>query len=59
MASRSGGIGNLFAVGWTLSNPMSGPSGLRDPSLAAAVLDSVALTIESRHGVLDVRWGEL
>jgi acyl-homoserine-lactone acylase len=57
--SRSGGSGNLFASGWTMSDPMNGPAGLRDPRVAAAVLDSVAPVVESRHGALDVAWGEL
>lgn len=59
LAQRSGGPSRIFARAWTLADPLGTPTGLRDPELAVAVLDSVAALVQARHGALDVAWGEV
>jgi len=53
-------MGNdLFAVPWDIKNAMGTPSGLKDPRVAAAIMDSAAGAVLHTYGRLDVPWGEV
>jgi acyl-homoserine-lactone acylase len=52
-------LGGDYEVSWTPEAPLSTPSGLDDPPLAArAFADAVALA-EERYGGFDVAWGDV
>jgi acyl-homoserine-lactone acylase len=59
IATRSRGSANVYATPWDPARPLQTPAGLRDPALAAATLDTVAVRVETRYGALDVPWGEV
>lgn len=54
LASQQG-----FAVPYDLHSPLTTPSGLREPRLAAQQLDEAAREVMNVHGALDVPWGEV
>jgi acyl-homoserine-lactone acylase len=51
--------GNIFAVPWSADHPLTTPSGLADPQVAASTLDAVATYVQSTYGSLDVPWGNV
>lgn len=49
----------LFAEPWTATRPIETPRGLADPAAAANCLEVAAREVRSRHGRLDIAWGQL
>lgn len=50
---------SFFAVPWSAKNPLSTPSGLANPHLAASVLSQAAKEVQAQYGALNVRWGDV
>jgi acyl-homoserine-lactone acylase len=48
-----------FAVPYDLKLPLTTPSGLKDPALAAKQLDTAAASTLRQYGALDVPWGRV
>lgn len=51
--------GSIFAAPWSSQQPLTTPSGLADPQMAASTLDAVASYVQSTYGSLDVPWGDV
>lgn len=51
--------GNPFAIPWSPKNPMETPGGIADMNLALELLEAAADTTRSRHGSLEVPYGEV
>lgn len=49
----------LFATPWSASAPLTTPCGLADADAAIDVLARVARRVETVHGALDVKWGDV
>lgn len=58
MPSATPGSERNFATPPALDQPLTTPSGLRDPRAAVALLDAAAEAVEKQFGALDQPWGE-
>lgn len=47
-----------FAVPYALDQPLTTPSGIKDPAAAAAMLDASAQALEKDFGAIDKPWGD-
>jgi acyl-homoserine-lactone acylase len=56
---RMAGSAGVFARRFSVDEPRTTPTGLRDPALAAAALEAAAAAVAGRHGGLDVAWGDV
>lgn len=48
-----------FAIPFDINDPYNTPSGLADPDMAVAILESAAEQVVSAYGTLDVAYGEV
>jgi acyl-homoserine-lactone acylase len=51
--------GDPWAEDWTLEAPMATPDGLETPDLALRLLEAAADTTVTRHGAMDVAFGDV
>jgi acyl-homoserine-lactone acylase len=51
--------GRMWRVPWSAAKPLETPAGLADEATALAALDEAAQLVETRHGRLDVAWGDV
>ena len=47
-----------FAVPYAIDKPLTTPSGIKDPTAAAAMLDAAAEAVEKEFGAIDKPWGD-
>ncbi|HBT86443.1 MAG TPA: acylase [Porphyromonadaceae bacterium] len=53
-------LGNdMYAVPWSIENPVTTPDGLKDPEKAVAILVEAADEIDIAYGSMDVAWGNV
>ncbi len=53
-------LGNdMYAVPWSVENPVTTPDGLKDPKKAVALLVEAAGEIDIAYGSMDVAWGNV
>jgi acyl-homoserine-lactone acylase len=50
---------SAFELPWLETSPLTTPDGLADPRTAVEALDAAAASVESRHGALDIAWGDV
>ncbi len=48
-----------FATAFDPLNPLSTPSGIRNPSVALRMLEDSAAELENQYGRIDISWGEV
>jgi acyl-homoserine-lactone acylase len=59
LARVSGGVGAMFARGWSEESPRTTPDGLAEPEAAVAALETAAEQVLDEYGALDVPFGEV
>ena len=50
---------NMYAIPWSLENPVTTPDGLKDEKKAVELLVKAANEVEKKYGALDVPWGRV
>lgn len=50
---------NMFAIPWSLQQPVTTPDGLNNPKQAVELLAKAAMEVEKIYGSLDVAWGDV
>ena len=50
---------DMFSIPWNSSNPVTTPSGLKDPQKAVNLLKEAALEVENEYGSMDIAWGDI
>jgi acyl-homoserine-lactone acylase len=57
--TRQGNVSDIFAVPFSVADPLHTPRGLKDPQRAVQALGTAAVRLRQIAGRLDVPWGEL
>jgi acyl-homoserine-lactone acylase len=50
---------NMFEIPWSMDNPVSTPSGIKDRKQAVELLVKTSKYVKEKYGSLDIAWGEV